>query len=72
MSTKKVIVSLKGDRIKIDILDCSITQAQEIRDELNKLFTSDNPALLKAEIEMWKRRAASHGCNTMEGDDDCG
>lgn len=27
---------------------------------------------LEDEVQMWKRRASSHGCNTEEGDDDCG
>jgi len=27
---------------------------------------------LKVEVEMWKRRAAKHGCNVDTGDPDCG
>lgn len=28
--------------------------------------------LLKRERDQWKKRAEQHGCNTEEGDDDCG
>ena len=29
-------------------------------------------ARLTAEVEMWKKRAAQHGCNVEEGDHECG
>lgn len=32
----------------------------------------DTIAKLQNEVEMWKRRAAKHGCNVEGGDEDCG
>lgn len=29
-------------------------------------------AVLEADVESWKKRAAQHGCNVADGDDDCG
>lgn len=34
--------------------------------------TEDTIAKLQSEIVMWKRRAAQHGCDVENGDEDCG
>ena len=65
------MVTIWNPRDPVTCVVFTVEEAAELREQLIWLFNSDNPQILKAERDMWKRRAAQHGCNVEEGDD-CG